>query len=202
MTEEERLERHRRYCAKYRAAHPDRVRASSERWRKSHMDNDRKRSAKYRAAHLEKARASQRSRYHANKEKMRAQSATYRAAHSDKIKAYNAFYIAAHPDYHPAWNATHRPEKASYSAKRQAIELATSVGDLKAITAIYRQARENKRVRCYLCREFIPLGQRHVDHIVPLAKGGEHRPSNLAIACGKCNIHKGAKLPEEVGVLL
>ena len=34
--------------------------------------------------------------------------------------------------------------------------------------------------------------QSHVDHIVPLAKGGRSRFSNLQLLCRLCNQHKGA----------
>ena len=37
----------------------------------------------------------------------------------------------------------------------------------------------------------------HVDHIVPLSRGGEHAISNLAIACPTCNLSKNNKLVEE-----
>lgn len=36
-----------------------------------------------------------------------------------------------------------------------------------------------------------------IDHIVPLARGGCHEPSNLAAACAWCNGSKGAKLLSE-----
>ena len=34
---------------------------------------------------------------------------------------------------------------------------------------------------------------RHIDHIVPLSRGGSHTADNLAPACQKCNISKGAR---------
>ncbi len=34
----------------------------------------------------------------------------------------------------------------------------------------------------------------HVDHIIPLAKGGEHKPSNLQLLPAKINIKKGARI--------
>ena len=37
----------------------------------------------------------------------------------------------------------------------------------------------------------------HVDHIMPLAKGGSNWPENLCIACPTCNMKKKAKLPHE-----
>lgn len=46
----------------------------------------------------------------------------------------------------------------------------------------------------------------HVDHYVPLSKGGRHQADNLVIACGPCNLRKSAKDPfdfaKEVGRLL
>ena len=38
----------------------------------------------------------------------------------------------------------------------------------------------------------------HMDHIVPLAKGGRHSIENVAPSCAKCNYAKGTKvrLPE------
>jgi len=36
-----------------------------------------------------------------------------------------------------------------------------------------------------------------VDHIVPIAKGGEHQTHNLAIACPSCNLSKGGKDPDQ-----
>lgn len=37
----------------------------------------------------------------------------------------------------------------------------------------------------------------HVDHVVPLIRGGSHSIGNLAPACKKCNLQKGKKLVSE-----
>jgi hypothetical protein len=37
----------------------------------------------------------------------------------------------------------------------------------------------------------------HIDHIVPIARGGETKANNLQILCSDCNIGKGAKLPHQ-----
>jgi 5-methylcytosine-specific restriction endonuclease McrA len=44
----------------------------------------------------------------------------------------------------------------------------------------------------------MPVGDTyHVDHVVPLVRGGSDDPSNLVIACVPCNLSKGDKLPHE-----
>ena len=67
---------------------------------------------------------------------------------------------------------------------------------------MHRAGLSYQKIQDVICDKLIPPGHRHVDHIIPLSKGGKHIPSNLAVACDKCNEHKHSKLPYEVGVLL
>jgi 5-methylcytosine-specific restriction endonuclease McrA len=126
-----------------------------------------------------------------NRDRRRAYKAEYRKANADTIKEYNKRYRIAH-----------HLERRTESAARRAAIRGASLGDANAIKAIYRRARENKNVRCYLCGRLIPKGERQVDHIIPLSRGGAHAAANLAIACSACNRKKCAKMPEEVGLLL
>lgn len=109
------------------------------------------------------------------------------------------------------WRRTHKKEIQRYAKRyerrkrhkpRYARIQKMAAGDPKEIKEIYRKAKEDPKVRCYLCGKLIPIGHRHVDHIVPLSKGGVHRPSNLAVACDNCNREKHTKMPEEVGILV
>lgn len=50
--------------------------------------------------------------------------------------------------------------------------------------------------KCYYCG--ICVGNTyHVDHVVPLSRGGSDDPENIVIACVACNCSKGDKLLEE-----
>lgn len=42
-------------------------------------------------------------------------------------------------------------------------------------------------------------GSLHIEHIVPLARGGSDDLSNLTLACGACNSRKGKKTASEFG---
>jgi 5-methylcytosine-specific restriction endonuclease McrA len=49
--------------------------------------------------------------------------------------------------------------------------------------------------RARICGEVIPEGSSwHLDHIVPIARGGGHTWENVAVSHATCNIRKGAKL--------
>lgn len=50
---------------------------------------------------------------------------------------------------------------------------------------------------CSYCQKEIPLGERTLDHVVPLNRNGRHHPDNLAMACRSCNSSKSDKLLEE-----
>jgi len=50
--------------------------------------------------------------------------------------------------------------------------------------------------KCYYCHK--KLGKSyHVDHIVPITRGGSNDPDNLVITCHHCNESKNDRLPHE-----
>ena len=51
--------------------------------------------------------------------------------------------------------------------------------------------------RCAFCLKPLVKFAFHVDHYVPLAKGGAHERSNLRLLHKKCNLSKGARDPAE-----
>jgi len=83
----------------------------------------------------------------------------------------------------------------NYSAKRRAKEAdGISTAELHAWT------QSQKKV-CYWCGSKCE-GRFHVDHYVPLSKGGPHEAGNLVIACPQCNLKKNAKDPYEFAASL
>jgi len=56
---------------------------------------------------------------------------------------------------------------------------------------------QDQRYKCYWCNCDISGGKHTVDHYIPIAKGGSNWPSNLVMACKRCNFSKSDKMPEE-----
>lgn len=59
-----------------------------------------------------------------------------------------------------------------------------------------REQYRAQRGRCWWCGKSVD-NEYHVDHVIPLARGGSNVPRNIVIACPKCNLSKNAKLPQE-----
>ena len=184
--------------------------ASAERKKKAHR--------RYYAEHKEQWKtryAEHRRQYYAEhkeqiSERRRTYDKAYRQAyykeHKEHHKAYMAKYRATHKKEIRENQKRHRAEREARDAIRRA-QIKNDLAELtpeekEQVKEIYRRAKEDKNVRCYICGKKIPMGERHVDHIIPISKGGTSKPSNLAIACKECNLRKHAKTPEEIGLLL
>lgn len=99
-------------------------------------------------------------------------------------------------DAHREWSTRNREHvrkhKAASEHKRRAVRRGCdehhSPSDIEAL--LIAQAG-----LCFYC--FAVLADYHVDHFIPLSKGGGNTLSNLRIACPLCNMSKGPKLPWE-----
>lgn len=137
-----------------------------------------------------------------HREKLRKKAREYkrrlRAANPEKSREYEREWRAANPGYHREWRAANpekcrealrkwrvaNPEKCrEHDRRRRALKRATTV----------EKFDEPEKAPCYLCGG----PPEHLDHIVPLSRGGTHTPDNVAWACAPCNLSKGSKTLEE-----
>lgn len=57
------------------------------------------------------------------------------------------------------------------------------------------QIKERDNYTCQMCgKEMFDEVGLHIDHIIPVSKGGKTVPSNLQVLCDKCNLSKRAKI--------
>jgi len=173
----------------------------------------RRRHADYYQEHTGESKEQSRKRYLENQEEVIERAKAHYKEHRAEKKLYDMEYrlenreeiLKKHRKRAKEYYAENREKVCAATSARLARRRATSAAltpeQNDAIKRIYTTASSAERVRCYLCGGLIPKGKRHVDHIMPLSKGGLHAPANLAIACATCNISKHAKLPEEIGLL-
>ena len=57
-----------------------------------------------------------------------------------------------------------------------------------------RKCWERDKGICQICRKPVAFEKMHLDHKIPLARGGQHSYENCQTACARCNCAKGAKL--------
>ena len=117
-----------------------------------------------------------------NKERKRAkEKALYAIQREDRIR-YSAKWAKANP-------ARRRAISQNYKYGRRAAEGA------KISSRELQDWIDSQDKICVYCSSDC-LESYHVDHVIPLAKGGQHCTSNLAVACPTCNLRKSDKMPE------
>jgi 5-methylcytosine-specific restriction endonuclease McrA len=155
-------------------------------------------NAAYRAANREKIAASAAAYDAAHREEISARKAAWYVDHREEIAAQQAAYYAANREERTASSAAYQaanPEKRrGYKATRRARKLGNSIGlplpDYKAIL-------DKFGMLCHICTLPIELmTDLHMDHVIPLAKGGPHSADNLRPSHSVCNLKKGTTLLE------
>ena len=109
--------------------------------------------------------------------------------------------------YHPppteddiAARAARRNELRSMRVYRQSIKVRVKRLGLPA-DQIERMTRQEIIDRdksiCYLCGKTCQHDEIHLDHVIPLSRGGLHTKKNLKVSCSTCNLGKGSMTEAE-----
>lgn len=127
-----------------------------------------------------------------NKERIAKRLARYYLDNADRKKALIK-----------AWQQENVERVRAYKASNKAKRRAACNGGIGGPELLEWKRRQTKV--CYWCGSKCAR-KHHVDHYVPLTKGGRHELANLVISCPTCNQRKCAKDPldfaREVGRLL
>jgi 5-methylcytosine-specific restriction endonuclease McrA len=129
----------------------------------------------------------------ANRAKLNQLEREARLRDPERFKASKNKYLATDKGRVSCTAGTHRRR-----AKMRSAEGWFTIADVRRIGA-------TQKWQCHWCGTPTRIGY-HVDHVVPLSKGGSNWPSNLVIACAKCNQRKNATDPIEyarrIGLLI
>ena len=69
----------------------------------------------------------------------------------------------------------------------------------KVADVVRQRVFERDAYRCRYCGDYHSLS---VDHVIPVSLGGSNDISNLVTCCMWCNSRKGAKTPDQAGMVL
>lgn len=145
--------------------------ARARRWRENNLEKDRAHSRAYRAQHVEEARE---------------RSLNYNKAHRADKREYDRIYRESHNEQRKANHHTRRARKKGNGGTLTAADITMQIRS---------QTDKKGQLHCWWCGE--KLNKWHVDHVIPLARGGSNAPENIVISCPTCNMTRKDKLPHE-----
>lgn len=132
-----------------------------------------------------------------NVARLQANRKAWRDANRSHIEQYRRDNAAEHDAARKAWNEANKDKLIARTHMRRARLKSAFVGDPAEYLAKVKLIRMAESIACHWCNIDVPTNKRHVDHIIPLSKGGHNTAENICCACVSCNCSKGAKLPHE-----
>lgn len=140
----------------------------------------------WRAKNREAYRAYMRKRWSTNRESNLIRMSKRRIANREALRKY-----------YRAWRAKNRRTHAEYMANAVALRraLIVSNGPVARINrrAVWGRDEGHCRVGLTCNFEFVLFEKMHLDHIVPISRGGTHTWNNVQTSCSSCNLTKGSK---------
>lgn len=150
-------------------------RAEGRRYYKRHPEGFKRRSKVYRERHPKKVAARLR---------------RWRRKNVKRIRAYESRYKKRWRRKHP--EAAKLKSRLARSRRRALENNAEGTYSARDIAAL--QVRQ--KGKCNGCQADISQDY-HVDHIIPLSRGGSNWPSNLQLLCETCNVRKSDRTMQE-----
>ena len=101
----------------------------------------------------------------------------------NRLKRDGTRYVA----YRSRCRECEKPEKAAQnSLRRKRVRGTYTAEDVRRLYLV-------QAGRCRSCLRSLAVVGYHVDHVVPIAKGGLNVVGNLQLLCPRCNLRKGAR---------
>jgi 5-methylcytosine-specific restriction endonuclease McrA len=191
----------------YRIKNREKVNATKREWASENKDKISNYDKSYRKKNREKLILRSKQWYEANKDIANARAKIYRIENRDKKAAINKKWSAANRDKTRAASKRWRernPEKAKlvrlkneakhpFRGRLKQQKRRQRIRENGLFLVTQEDAKKLLSNMCFYCGG----PSEHIDHVVPIARGGSHSIGNLVGACQKCNQSKGSKFITE-----
>lgn len=130
-----------------------------------------------------------------NPEKQRAASASWRERNMDKVADSNKKWREENDrsEYNLEWCRANRDKRAASHQKWRGAQRGAEA-ELINKTTVWQ---EDLGI-CGICLKPADPDDWHLDHVIPLSRGGTHTYDNVQVSHPRCNTSKGNKLPCEM----
>ena len=159
------------YNKRYYAANREKEAVRCKKWRLANMDHKRAYDKQYREKNLQRRLDASRNWYW---------------SHREDYVIINKIWREEHPEHIKRYDHTRRVRKKCNGGAYTIEEI--------------RELWDKQNGICYYCGKLIYSSldkERHIDHKLPISRGGSNDISNIALTCARCNLSKHTKTAEE-----
>lgn len=165
-------------------------------WSDANREKVRARDLIYGQAHREEAKQRAKKWRDDNLDRARANAKAWKAANPEKVKRYAKEGRLRNLEVHLArergWKLAN-PELRRIQVQNRRARLRENGGALSR--GIEAKLLALQKGLCACCKADLRKATPHLDHIVPVSKGGLHADENIQLLCASCNHSKSAKDP-------
>lgn len=204
LTDDEKIKKESDRRKRYRERNREKISDARKLYHAENRERLSEKARKYYESNRDRMKAQAKAYYDKHRQLRSEQKKQYRKLNRDKISQQKRRYYDQNREviverlnkYSKTHTEVIRGCGRRAQSKRRAVKRRVTIGDSKSIAMWEQQWRSKRTVVCHWCRKRVKTVDVHVDHVIPLAKGGEHTVENLCVACESCNLSKNAKSPE------
>jgi 5-methylcytosine-specific restriction endonuclease McrA len=170
----------------YYEEHKEEILLKCREYRKKHCNDDgyKEKKRTYALTHKEQRKKVLKRFREKNKDIIKRQHKEWRSKNKEKLNRNQRDFTKKNPEYIKAIKHKRRIQESTLTENTIKLVYEDNIKRFGTLT-------------CYLCLKPIELRKDHLEHKVPLSKGGTNDYNNLAVACQHCNCSKGNKTEEE-----
>ena len=192
-----------KYQEKYRSNNKKKISDMNKLYATNNKDAISAKKKEYREANKEEINRKQKIHRELYPEQMKKYRAENKEKLSESHKLWRAKNINKLRESNKAYSSSERGRLVDTNAKHKRRYIKKSKSDGTIPINVYPLSNELKKLlvrqeyKCNVCSKSLNDGK-HLDHHVPLSKGGTHSIDNVVWLCPRCNMSKSNKMPTQL----